>query len=201
IILQLLEIGDARRIQKKTVNSIQNTNPEFIINLGDLSYKKSPDCWFETVDPIDENMKITIGNHDVLNKYMDHFGLTKQYYSFDYNNIHFVAMSTEVSYLPGSEQYKFVANDLEQAAKNNNIKWIIVYHHKPQYSSDCDNNDSCDPINKLREAYHRLFDIYGGVELVLSVHAHNYQRTYPLIFNEGNSTSPLITSNQTNQHI
>ena len=26
---------------KKTVNSIQNTNPEFIINLGDLSYKKS----------------------------------------------------------------------------------------------------------------------------------------------------------------
>ena len=92
------------------------------------------------MDPIDENMKITIGNYDVLNikllkQYMDHFGLTKQYYSFDYNNIHFVAMSTKVSYLPGSEQYKFVANDLEQAAKNNNIKWIIVYHHKPQYSS------------------------------------------------------------------
>ena len=140
---------------KKTINSIQNTNPEFIINLGDLSDKKSPDCWFETVDPIDENMKITIGNHDVLyikllKQYMDHFGLTKQYYSFDYNNIHFVAMSTKVSYLSGSEQYKFVANDLEQAAKNNNIKWIIVYHHKPHYSSDCDNNDSCDPINKLR---------------------------------------------------
>ena len=32
----------------------------------------------------------------------------------------------------------------------------------------------------------------------MSVHAHNHQRTYPLIFNEGNSTSPLITSNQTN---
>ena len=58
------------------------------------------------MDPIDEKMKITIGNHDVLNpkllkQYMDHFGLTKQYYSFDYNNIHFVAMSTEVPYLPG----------------------------------------------------------------------------------------------------
>ena len=106
-------------------------------------------------------------------------------------------MSTEVSYLPGSEQYKFVENDLEQAAKNDNIKWIIVYHHKPQNSSDWDNNDSCDPINKLREAYHRLFDRYG-VDLVFSAHAHNYQRTYPLIFNEGNSTSPLITANQTN---
>ena len=28
---------------KKTVNSIQNTNPVLIINLGDLSYKRSPD--------------------------------------------------------------------------------------------------------------------------------------------------------------
>jgi hypothetical protein len=27
---------------------------------------------------------------------------------------------------------------------------------------------------------------------------YNQQRTYPLIFNEGDSTSPLITSNQTN---
>ena len=104
-------------------------------------------------------------------------------------------MSTKVSYLPGSEQYKFVAKDLEQAAKNNNIKWIIVYYHKPQYSSDCEYNNSCDPINKLREAYHRLFNRYGGVELVLSVYAHNYQRTYPLIFNEGTSTNRLITSN------
>ena len=90
--------------------------PSFIINLGDLSYKMSPDCWFEIVDPIDENMKITIGNHDVLNlkllkQYMDHFGLNKQCYSFDYNNIHFVAMSTKKSYLPGSEKYKFVTKD------------------------------------------------------------------------------------------
>jgi hypothetical protein len=76
---------------------------------GDLSYKKSPDCWFETVDPIDENMKITIGNHDVLYQTLEtvygSFWLNEQYYSFDYNNIHFVAMSTKVSYLPGSEQY------------------------------------------------------------------------------------------------
>ncbi len=30
---------------------------------------------------------------------MDHFGLTKQFYSLDYNHIHFVAMSTEVSFI------------------------------------------------------------------------------------------------------
>ena len=68
------------------------------------------------MDPIDENMKITIGSHDVLNlkllkQDMDHFGLNLQYYSFDYHNIHFVAMSTKVSYLPDSEKYKFVTKD------------------------------------------------------------------------------------------
>ena len=187
---------------KKTVNAIENKRPELVINLGDLSYKKTPDCWFDIVDSIDENMKTILGNHDVssskiLKQYMDHFGLTKQFYSFDYNHIHFVAMSTEVPYFPGSEQHKFVEHDLAQTAKNKNIKWIIIFHHKPQYSSDCDNNDSCDSINKLREEYHRVFDRYG-VDLVFSGHAHNYQRTYPLIFNEYNSTSPIITSNHTN---
>ena len=62
------------------------------------------------MDPIDENMKITIGNHDdvlyqTLKTVYGSFWLNEQYYSFDYNNIHFVAMSTKVSYLPGSEQY------------------------------------------------------------------------------------------------
>ena len=51
---------------KKTVNAIENKRPELIINLGDLSYKKTPDCWFDIVDSIDENMKTILGNHDVL---------------------------------------------------------------------------------------------------------------------------------------
>ena len=76
-------------------------------------------------------------------------------------------MSTDVPYLPGSEQHKFVENDLAQATKNKNIKWIIIFHQKPQYSSDFDNNYSCDSINNLLEEYHRVFDRYG-VDLVFS---------------------------------
>ena len=65
-------------------------------------------------------MKITIGNHDdtsssLLNQYMNHFGLSKQFYSFDYQNVHFVVMSTELTSSAGSEQYNFVNNDLLKA--------------------------------------------------------------------------------------
>ena len=74
---------------------------------------------------------------------MDHFGLTKQYHSFNYNKIYFLSISTEFLYLQGPEQYNFVNKDLSETTKNPNIKWIIVYTHKPQYSSSCGNHDSC----------------------------------------------------------
>ena len=46
-------------------------------------------------------MKIAIGNHEVeeeskLTQYMEHFGLSNQYYSFDYQNVHFTVMSDNV---------------------------------------------------------------------------------------------------------
>ena len=39
-----------------------------------------------------------------------------------------------------------------------------------------------------------------SVDLVVSGHSHNYQRTYPLIFNTKNSSVPIITSNETNTY-
>jgi hypothetical protein len=57
-------------------------------------------------------MKIAIGNHEVeeeskLTQYMEHFGLSNQYYSFDYQNVHFIVTSDYISDEIGSEQYIF----------------------------------------------------------------------------------------------
>jgi hypothetical protein len=84
-----------------TVNDIVNKNPELVIGLGDFSYKDTADCWFERIAPLDDKMKITIGNHDdettlLLNQYMSHFNLTRQFYSFNYQNVHFTVISTEL---------------------------------------------------------------------------------------------------------
>lgn len=66
--------------------------------------------------------------------------------------------------------------------------------HRQQYSSLCGNHDSCDLIKKLRDTYHPLFEKYG-VDFLLSGHAHNYQRTYPLSYNEINSLQAIINDN------
>ena len=62
-----------------TVNNIVDKNPELILGLGDYEYYgDDADCWLEIVEPIDDKMKIAIGNHEVeeeskLTQYMEHF--------------------------------------------------------------------------------------------------------------------------------
>ena len=186
-----------------TVNTVDNMvdkKPELVLGLGDYSYESTSDCWFQRIDTIDEKMKIAIGNHDrddeKLPAFMNHFGLREQYYSFDLQNIHFLALSTEVSFNVNSAQYKFVKDDLSKAASNPNIDWIIAYYHRPMYTLP-----STHPaITSLRSIYHPLFEQYG-VDLVLQGHNHNYQRTYPIKFNSVNPGHPIETSTNTTNYI
>jgi predicted phosphodiesterase len=186
---------------QKVVNSIITKEPELVVNLGDNSYEATANCWLDIVDPIDEKMKIVIGNHDVdedpalLPAYMSHFNLTKPYYTFDFGNIHFIAMSTDIDTVPyeeGSPQYAFVENDLASASSNPATDWIVVFYHNLGYAgSPSDGPNGHRSIIK----YHELFEKYG-VDVVLQGHLHNYQRTYPLKYNQDSSREPIIASGE-----
>jgi predicted MPP superfamily phosphohydrolase len=192
---------------KTTIAKMVKMNPRFVLPLGDLSYEKNVDCWFEVMAPLDEpgKIRIVLGDHDFgpnlsrFNAYLKHFNMSKPYYSFDYQNVHFLALATAkegvTSYSKMSEQYMFVKKDLENAHNNKSIDWIIVYGFRPLYSSPSMHPGEDD----LREAYHPLFDQYD-VDIVLQGHNHNYQRTYPLKFNEGNDSDPIIGDNNTGQY-
>jgi hypothetical protein len=184
----------------KTVMNMQGKNPELVLGLGDYSYRNTAGCWLQMIDPIDEKMKIIIGNHEseplsLLKRYMSHFNLTKQYYSFDYQNLHFIAMSTELPWTKSSAQYKFVKEDLLKASIDPNIDWIIVFYHDIAYTSPSVKHAK----SSLRDTYHPLFDRYN-VDLVLQAHQHNYQRTYPLNYNNDSPSNPIETSNNTDTY-
>lgn len=186
-----------------TVKNISANNPELVLGLGDYAYNGDATCWFQIIDPIFKKMKIAIGNHDAreyveegtrpsparLKQYMTHFNLSRQYYSFDYQNVHFVAMSVETLYGVGSKQFDFVDSDLQKAASNQNVDWIIIFYHNLAYSSPSNSTKS---LIKLREVYHPLFERYG-VDIILQAHNHNYQRSYPLQFNSVNSSLPIVS--------
>jgi hypothetical protein len=126
---------------------------------------------------------------------MSHFGLTKQYYSFDYQNVHFIAMSSELPWTKSSAQYKFVKDDLAKASTDPNIDWIVVFYHDLAYTSPSVKRVE----SSLRDTYHPLFDQYN-VDLVLQAHQHNYQRTYPLNYNSDSPSNPIETDNNTNRY-
>lgn len=189
----------------RTIEAMIKKDPELVIALGDLSYNKSAACWLDSIKPLDTSgrIKITFGDHDLTKKmakyndYLQHFNLAMPYYSFDYQNVHFLAMVTAknsiIPYLNGSEQYNFVMEDLKNAHNNKSIDWIVVYSFRPFYSSVTEHSGQIE----LPDTYHSLFDMYG-VDIVLQAHSHNYQRTYPLMYNGSSFSSlynPIIVDN------
>ena len=196
----IVAVGDwgCSKNTAETVKRTQSLNPQLVLALGDYSYEKTATCWLDLIKPIAQITKINIGNHedkkDGLLTYISNFGLSKPFYSYDMKNVHILTMSTEDKFDTKSEQYGFVVNDLRDAANNPDIKWIIVNMHYPFYASPntCKESD-CAGSEELRDIYHPLFDKYG-VDLVLQGHVHNYQRSYPLNYNQESSSAPLATS-------
>ena len=187
---------------KKNANAMQENNPDLVLALGDLSEVKNPDCFFDLFSRADkaDKLKVVLGKDDVdngnvyssrINQYKRHFNLEEPFYSFDYMNIHFLAMATAddilTPYALGTPKYNFVDNDLAHAFNNTNIDWIIVFGYRPFYSSPTAHPDS----GTIQNTYGILFDKYG-VDLVITAHNHNYKRTYPLIFNNERPGKPLI---------
>ncbi len=191
---------------KKTSQNIQTHNPELVISAGDESYDKSAGCWFEIIDPFKSKMKIAMGDHEysetsggdkgVINQYLNPLNLEKTYYSFDMNNAHFVFIDAYIDYGPGSDQYQFIANDLKNAFKNPKIDWTFVVESPPIYTSP-----SVHPGDStIRDIYHPLFDKYG-VDLVFTSDNHNYQRTFPLKYNNnGDNSNPIVSNKNTNDY-
>jgi hypothetical protein len=84
---------------------------------------------------------------------------------------------------------------LSKAAADPNIKWKVVYFHKPIYTSPT--NHAAETT--VRNAMHPLFDKYG-VDLVLQGHNHNFERSKPLKFNSASPGNPTITDSNTNTY-
>ncbi|MGE3860049.1 MAG: metallophosphoesterase [Nitrososphaeraceae archaeon] len=190
-----------------TVKNIQSKDPELVIANGDLSYKKSAECWFELIQPFKSKMKIAMGDHEysdtsggatgVINQYLKPLNLAKTYYSFDKNNVHFTIIDPYIDYGSTSDQYQFIENDLKTVSTNPKIDWLFVVESTPMYTSQSEHAAD----STIRDIYHPLFDKYD-VDLVFSSDNHNYQRTFPLKYNsQSDSSNPIVTDrNQINYH-
>ncbi len=196
---------------RAAMGRIMLINPDFYIHAGDLThYGYDPEAWDDFFSyeggvmsritmfptPGEQDGKSyyggiadPIGGRHQL--YFDTFYLpnNERWYSFDYGNAHFVSLRIDGSVediSPGSEQYRWLENDLANTEK----VWKIAFCHYPPYSYG--------PEGSKPEArqVHQLFTKYG-VKLVFSANDRNYQRfvvdgvTYIVTGGGGGATGDL----------
>jgi regulation of enolase protein 1 (concanavalin A-like superfamily) len=108
--------------------------------------------------------------------YPDH---AERYYSFDYGPVHVVALDSELAFQDSArraEQLAWLQADLSSTTQ----PWKVAVVHRPPYSSGMEHGSD----TAIRAAFGPLFEQHG-VQLVLTGHDHDYERTLPL--REGDS--------------
>ncbi|GLR19872.1 metallophosphoesterase [Portibacter lacus] len=110
---------------------------------------------------------------------------TESYYSFDYGNIHFIALeSYETNRAVGGPMYNWALNDIQ----NTTQEWIVAFWHHPPYSKGSHNSDTESNLRDMRQNFLPMLES-NGVDLVLSGHSHSYERSYLLNGHYGNSNT------------
>jgi predicted phosphodiesterase len=163
---------------QQVVNRIRALAPDFVLHTGDfVDDGGSPGRW-TTFFTIEQDLIRqaplfgVLGNHENDSPYyfdVFHFPGNERWYSFDYGNVHFVALEVDGSsdYAPGSEQAVWLENDLAHTGQ----LWKIVFFHVPPYSSGSHGGDT-----SVRNALEPVFTRYG-VDLVFNGHDHDYERS------------------------
>jgi hypothetical protein len=179
------------------------------LGLGDLAVATTPTCWFNMTKAIDGMTKVVLGNEEItsevpgavqpglLNSYLTHYHQSVPYYSYNYGSVHVLVLNTEILYTNPSPQYAFALADLKASSINSNTFWSIVAYHQPMYSAGGTGPDGTFVQSTWRDTYHTIFDTYN-VDLVLTGHPYNYQRTFPILYNGVTPTTTASGSAYTN---
>ena len=108
--IKIVAAGDfgCRPVAQNNIKQIELQKPDIFLVIGDLSYEPSMDCWYAMTNALDSKIKIAIGNHEdeeekakggsteLKNSLLKHYDLEKSYYSFNYKNVHFLVLDTEL---------------------------------------------------------------------------------------------------------
>ena len=189
--ISIADHGDSSEGMDVSESIIADTTAQIVTISGDIAYadgeQSTWDSWFNFQQ---ESMtKIpwvtAVGNHENepgygFSPYEHRFDSDGQaesetfWYSRDFPGVHMVFMSTEHDYTTGSTQYSWLEQDLSSVDREV-TPFVIVYGHKPMYSSNSYHGSEVE----LRAALETLY-VNQGVDLVIAGHDHFYERTWPV---------------------
>jgi len=101
----------------------------------------------------------------------------EDWYWFDYGNVRFISAPEPYGGSATTNAWKIQVTPVFAAAQDDpNIKFIVVFGHRPAYSSG---HHTADATGSVAIASNSLADTYSKFKLRLNGHSHNYERTDP----------------------
>lgn len=155
----------------KTANLLANI-PGTVVALGDNVYENGTlteynNCYGPTWGLYKSRTKPVPGNHEYQTSgaagYYNYFGVSK-YYAYNLGAWRIYALNSEIDVSSTSTQVAWLKNDLAANPKN----CVLAYWHRPRWSS------TGSIASKMQTIWAVLAD--AKAEVVLSGHAHNYER-------------------------
>lgn len=179
--------------QKHTADAVTAINPDAVLVLGDLQYPTGTYARFMASYDLSWGLHKSktfpaIGNHEGTSSgsgagYCQYFGPAAHcnangtqggaaYYSFNLGDWHLVVVNSNCDAAGGcgvgSPQYNWLVADLAA----NPTRCTLAYWHHPRFNSGDHRN-----AEFMADMFGALYD--AGVEIVLSGHAHSYERFAP----------------------
>jgi acid phosphatase type 7 len=203
--------GLAAAVRDSYYTYAANRDTDVWLMLGDDAYLSATDDQFQTelFDIYPATLRRTplwscLGNHDYNPvagfPYLQVFSFptngeaggvpsgSELYYSFDYGNIHFVCLDSEVSDRSTTgPMLDWLARDLAAHTRD----WLIAFWHSPPYSKGGHDSDGYDLSNQMPEMRSRALPLLEahGLDLMLAAHSHSYERSYLLDGHYGHSST------------
>lgn len=178
--------GGSEDTREAVRDQLETVAFDLILHTGDIAYSSGTlsqleNRFFASYSDLLGSIPVfpTTGNHDYETNgaapYRQVFALPEngfpdgleRWYSFNWGDVHFVALDTERL---DARQTQWLERDLSQ----NELPWTIAYMHRPPYSSGTHGGSQ-----SVRDALVPAFESHG-VQVVLSGHDHDYERTHPI---------------------
>ena len=114
----------------------------------------------------------------------------EHYYSYDYGNVHFISLNSELGspnvnydwngvYNPNAHQNSPMMQWLIQDLEQNDKPWVIAYWHQPPFSKGSHDSDDVWELymKAMRKNIVPVLEQYG-VDVILNGHSHVFERSY-----------------------
>jgi hypothetical protein len=189
------DFGTGGTQEKQVADAMLALHPELFLALGDNAYASGTEAEFQNnlFAPMagllaEVPLFPSVGNHEYVTNqaqpYVDNFYLptnnalgSERFYSFDWGFIHFVSLDSNCALgMSGPDKCTLAAQKafVEEDLAASRAAWKIVFFHHPPFSSGEHGSQLT-----MRREFGPLFEKYG-VDLVLTGHDHNYERSYPM---------------------